>query len=231
VGLVATCPNLTWQHPMRLQARSKERPGRTGKSKAGRERSGCKRRHSLDQSDGGPWASWNRSPIHPILSYPIHQDPFPPTLSHSGQAEPETQPKPKPELARVWPPPSGGGLAQVLTLFRTLGIYGVNSTQTSKSDRPPRTRLHDRGGPGPSLFPQLTHRQQLPLESPIARTASSRQKHPLSFPTDRLEACGLDCLRLIIGVRARGELCSPFGLAGDTIRYTVPHRGVPMSRV
>ena len=126
----------------------------------------------------------------------------------------------------MWPPPSGGGLAQVLTLFRTLGIYGVNSTQTSKSDRPPRTRLHDRG-PGPSLFPQLTHRQQLPLESPIARTASSRQKHSLSFPTDRLEACGLDCLKLIIGVRARGELCSPFGLAGGTIRYTVLTEGFP----
>ena len=208
-------PNLAAAHA----PASKERPGRTGKSKAGRERSGCKRRHSLDQSDGRPLG------IAP-LSFVIHQDPFPPTLSHSGQAEPETQPKPEPELARVWPPPSGGGLAQVLTLFRTLGIYGVNSTQTSKSDRPPRTRLHDRG-PGPSLFPQLTHRQQLPLESPIARTASSRQKHSLSFPTDRLEACGLDCLKLIIGVRARGELCSPFGLAGGTIRYTVLTEGLP----
>ena len=62
-------PNLAAAHA----PASKERPGRTGKSKAGRERSGCKRRHSLDQSDGGPWASWNRSPNHPILvilSYP-----------------------------------------------------------------------------------------------------------------------------------------------------------------
>jgi hypothetical protein len=124
---------------MRLQARR----GQGRREKARRVGSGCKRRHSLDQSDGGPLG------ITP-LSSPSTQDPFPPTLSHSGQAEPRDtvkSQKPKPEL--VWPLPSPSGQAGVWLRFsgwfRTLGIYGVNSTQTFKSDRPPRARLHDRG--------------------------------------------------------------------------------------
>jgi hypothetical protein len=103
-------PNLAAAHA----PASKERPGRTGKSKAGRERSGCKRRHSLDQSDGGPWASWNRSPIHPILmilSYPLSTKipslPLSPTLVRQSQRHSQSQSQSSPACglphqAGVW---------------------------------------------------------------------------------------------------------------------------------
>ncbi|PMD26588.1 hypothetical protein NA56DRAFT_697808 [Hyaloscypha hepaticicola] len=71
-------------HAPGLQARR----GQGGREKARRVGSGCKRRHSLDQSDGRPLG------IAP-LSFVIHQDPFPPTLSHSGQAEPRDTAKAK----------------------------------------------------------------------------------------------------------------------------------------